>query len=324
MRKRKITDIIIVLCMIALALSAAIIYIPRIMEYKQSRDSYSDIRNEYVSQPGEEASGTGEAAETEQKRKTGAEKRSHSVEVIEETEQDMEEVSSGKNERFPEAEYVGKKPSFDKVLDSQGFDNKTRKTLNAIKVNHEALLKKNHDYIGWIYIPGTDISYPVVKSKDNKDYLNKSFEKKNSRSGCIFLDANCESLDEGHLILYGHNMRDGSMFAQIKTYISDKGYVKAHPVFWFFTESGTYLYRIFSAHTASPSDRTVFGSQETDYRTKQKWSAAMDYIKKASVIDTDMNITYGDQVMTLATCTSARVDRALVHGKLIAYSGKEA
>ena len=84
-------------------------------------------------------------------------------------------------------------------------------------VNFDVLRDINPDCVGWIEIPGTNISYPIVQGRDNDHYLRLNFEGKYSVGGVIFLDHRCDSdFDRTNTIIYGHNMRDGSMFGSLK------------------------------------------------------------------------------------------------------------
>lgn len=334
----KRADVIIVTVMIAIGVITGVMYYPRLSDYGKSRQRYNQIREEYVEEENSETDTEGvnvtnivteqsetSVSESDSILETDIEKAEETEEIkITKTEMETEtetERMDESNVTFPNAEYVEKVEDFDKILKEQNLDVKNLKKLKYIKVKHDKLKKENEDYIGWIYVPETDISYPVVKSKDNADYLHKAFDGSASNSGCIFRDANIDDITEEHIILYGHNMRDNSMFAQLKSYVDDKDFVKKHPVFWFLTEDRMMLYRIFSAHTAQPDDRLIFGSQVYDYRTRKKWLSAVEEMKKKSVFKSNMDIVFGDQVMTLSTCTKARVDRSVTHGKLIAYSG---
>ena len=111
----------------------------------------------------------------------------------------------------------------------------TKSTRNIAPV-----LKQNADCIGWIFIEGTNINYPVMHTPDNpQKYLRLSFDKKYSQSGVPFLDGRC-SLQGGNLIIYGHNMKNGTMFSDLKKYL-DTDFRKAHKTIEFQTEDGVFL-----------------------------------------------------------------------------------
>ena len=317
-------DKVIVAVMVIVGVIALCIYIPPLIDYGTSRTKYNQLRDKYTTSVTESAeSAVEEDIPTESIEESEEIPENAIVSTSSDVPEELDELSSvttTKDAAFPNARYLEKEKDFTPILKKIS---KEYKKLQKISVKHNELLKENKDYIGWIYVPETSISYPVVKSKDNKDYLRKAFDGSSSNSGSIFLDANCKDLLEEHPILYGHNMRDKSMFATLNSFVTDKDFVKEHPVFWFMTNDRICLYQVFSAHKCDPDDRDIFGSQTTDYRTRQRWMEAVDKMKEKSVFESDVDVAYGDQVMTLSTCTSARVDRAVIHGKMIAYSGKK-
>ena len=93
--------------------------------------------------------------------------------------------------------------------DSDSYD------IPTLRVDFEELSSTNPDVIGWLYIPAIDLSYPIVQSKDNVDYLDKTFNGTKNAAGCIFNDATIKAPFYEKTILYGHNMKDGSMFAKL-------------------------------------------------------------------------------------------------------------
>lgn len=196
--------------------------------------------------------------------------------------------------------------------------NKIAEKYPPLKINGKSLKKENPDYVGWIYVPGTGISYPVVYAEDYNKYMHTAFDGSYNYAGTIFFDQrNKNTTDEKHAILYGHNMRDGSMFAKIKNY-NDREYFEKHPVFWFITPTSAQLYQIFSAYEAQPRDFDVTYSVEGDaFSTDEEYEQVLHKMKNNSVIDTGTFATYKDNVMTMSTCTNARTSRFTVHGYLI-------
>lgn len=186
----------------------------------------------------------------------------------------------------------------------------------CIEVDGISLLEENEDYVGWIYIPGTDISYPVVRGEDHNEYLHTNFQGEYSYSGCIFLDYRCtEEILNKHMILYGHNMRDGSMFAGIKKY-SEKEFFEKHPVFWFITPEAKYQYEIFSVCTPNPYDSVFYSVDGVEYLTEEEYLEDMNLIAEASVHEYDIQLDKSDYVMTLSTCTGNSGSRFTIHGVL--------
>ena len=142
-------------------------------------------------------------------------------------------------------------------------DNKeeTKTTRNIAPV-----LKQNADCIGWIFIDGTNINYPVMHTPDNpQKYLRLSFEKKYSQSGVPFLDGRC-SLQDGNLIIYGHNMKNGTMFSDLKKYL-DTSFREAHKTVEFQTADGVFLFEVTEVIRTNIKDERYNQINSTDGRT---------------------------------------------------------
>jgi sortase B len=107
-------------------------------------------------------------------------------------------------------------------------------------INWTALRKRNPEVVGWVVVPGTKINYPVVQSKNNQDYLHQNFDKQSSVYGCVFNDYQGDPRLAGQVnIIYGHDMRDGSMFAGLNKF-TDASYLAKHRTIWLFTPWMTY------------------------------------------------------------------------------------
>ena len=142
-------------------------------------------------------------------------------------------------------------------------DNKeeTKPTRNIAPV-----LEQNADCIGWIFVDGTNINYPVMHTPDNpQKYLRLSFEKKYSQSGVPFLDGRC-SLQDGNLIIYGHNMKNGTMFSDLKKYL-DTSFREAHKTVEFQTAEGVFLFEVTDVIRTNISDERYNQINSTDGRT---------------------------------------------------------
>ena len=132
--------------------------------------------------------------------------------------------------------------------------------------NIAPVLKQNADCIGWIFIEGTNINYPVMHTpSDPQKYLRLNFDKKYSQSGVPFLDGRC-SLQDGNLIIYGHNMKNGTMFSDLKKYL-DTAFRKAHKTIEFQTEDGVFLFEITDVIRTNISDERYNQINSTDGRT---------------------------------------------------------
>lgn len=186
----------------------------------------------------------------------------------------------------------------------------------CIDVDGEALYRENEDYIGWIYIPKTRISYPVVKSKDNSDYLHVNFQKNYNYPGTIFMDRDCKNgILNHHTILYGHNMGDGSMFAGIHKF-KEKDYVEEHPVFWLITPKYKLLYQVIAVNTVDPLDRQLYGVDGIDYKNNLEFLEAMESLQQNSLVPVEYELSEEDYIMTLSTCTGNPNVRLILSGVL--------
>lgn len=160
------------------------------------------------------------------------------------------------------------------------------------------LLSMNNECFGWISISGTNINYPVMHTPSNpQKYLNRNFYGEYSYSGTPFLDARC-SADSTNLIIYGHHMNNGTMFADLCNY-TDYSYFTEHPTVVLETKDGVYAYSVFSVMKVKSDDdwyRFTTAGTEKSYEKKKS------YAKEKSIYDTGITPVYGQQILTLSTC----------------------
>lgn len=124
---------------------------------------------------------------------------------------------------------------------------------SAAERNIQALITENADCIGWLSIDGTNISYPVMHTpSDPQKYLRRNFYGKYSQSGVPFLDGRCD-LQSSNLIIYGHNMRNGTMFSDLKRYV-DRDFLNAHRTVKFETTDGVQTFIVTEALKTNTSD----------------------------------------------------------------------
>ena len=124
--------------------------------------------------------------------------------------------------------------------------------LNSIPdVDFEKLISQNDDIIGWIFIEGTDISYPLLCGRDNQQYLFQSYEKKYLTAGSIYIDYRCSrDFSDSRTVVYGHNMHNGSMFGKLDKFTRES-YMKEHPyVFILLPDGETLKYEVKKADKA--------------------------------------------------------------------------
>lgn len=163
----------------------------------------------------------------------------------------------------------------------------------------QALREVNDEVLGWITIPGTGLSYPLLQSEDNNYYLTHTWTKDKSSVGAIFLDRRSTGdLSGFNTVIYGHRMRNGTMFASLK-YYNKPDYWQEHPDVYIVNDSGVSRYRIFAAHEAGVQT-VVYHFDITEETEKQEF---IQYALDHSVIDTGITPEVGDKIITLSTCT---------------------
>ena len=162
-----------------------------------------------------------------------------------------------------------------------------------------ALREVNSDVLGWILIPGTVVSYPVLQGADNQYYLSHTWKKWTSVVGAIFLEQyNSPDFRDFNTIVYGHRMNNGSMFASLKNY-KKQSYWAAHPNVYITDDAGSRQYQVFAAYEVSTAGDTY----RLSFSTEQAKQDFIDYCLAQSVIDTGIVPTVYDRVLTLSTCT---------------------
>ena len=186
----------------------------------------------------------------------------------------------------------------------------------AFSVDFEKLLEMNSDVVGWIrFDEPSEINYPVVQGRDNEEYLKRTFEANTNKLGTLFVDVNNPGDFSGrNTFIYGHNMKNGSMFAQLLKYKDDSFY-KEHPYFHIYTPDGKVrTYEIFSAGVVKDTSDSYI----MDYADDAAFQTYIDYIKQQSAYPTSAEVTTASKIVSLSTCTNVRDDeRFLVHGVMI-------
>ena len=186
----------------------------------------------------------------------------------------------------------------------------------AFSVDFEKLLEMNSDVVGWIrFDEPSEINYPVVQGRDNEEYLKRTFEANTNKLGTLFVDVNNPGDFSGrNTFIYGHNMKNGSMFAQLLKYKDDSFY-KEHPYFYIYTPDGKVrTYEIFSAGVVKDTSDSYI----MDYADDAAFQTYIDYIKQQSAYPTSAEVTTASKIVSLSTCTNVRDDeRFLVQGVMI-------
>ncbi|NMD72454.1 class B sortase [Bacillus sp. DNRA2] len=178
---------------------------------------------------------------------------------------------------------------------------------------HDELQKINKDYVGWIDISETTVNYPIVKGGDNEFYLTHNFYQDTDFAGAIFMDSqNSSGTLDKNTIIYGHNMKDKSMFGSLQNYLDQDFFEKHKNVTIKNLNDHTYIWEIFSVYETTKVDW-----MKTHFENNSDFTAFLKTIENRSIIQSKTEIKEDDTLLTLSTCTKSNDDRRLIiHAKL--------
>lgn len=166
---------------------------------------------------------------------------------------------------------------------------------NVLEPDWAALQAENQDIVGWIYVPGCDISFPVMQSKDNEYYLNHTVSGEYNNRGSIFLDANANAqFQDDNSIIYGHSVEGGGMFTLLKKYC-DEDFFKSHPVFYLLTPGANFNCHVFT-FAKTTGDSVFYTTSFGDYRQE-----TLDSMKQSSTYFNDL-VNTDQKFVSLSTC----------------------
>ena len=183
------------------------------------------------------------------------------------------------------------------------------------KVDFNRLKEKNSDAVAWLKVNGTKIEYVVVKTNDNNYYLTHNYEKKYSVAGWIFADyKNKFDGTDKNIVIYGHNMKNNSMFGSLKDVIKEEWYNNEDNYkIILITENETIVYEVFSVYQIEKEDYYI----QTYFKDDETFEKFVKTIKERSVKDFNTNITKEDSILTLSTCANNNKYRIVLHAKKI-------
>lgn len=170
---------------------------------------------------------------------------------------------------------------------------------DSIRPGFLQLLKENEDVVGWITIEGTQIDYPIVQAEDNYHYLTRNFYHEESRAGSIYMDyRNSVRIDsEQNVVLYGHRMRDGSMFENLTKYL-DEDFFNEHRKIEFDTLYDSYEAEVFAVYQTL----TTFNYIQTHFASRAEFATMLDHIYQTTLYTNDVEVNENDVILTLSTC----------------------
>ena len=187
--------------------------------------------------------------------------------------------------------------------------------IDKDKVEFDELKKQNKDTVAFIKVNNTRIHYVVVKGKDNDFYLNHNFNKEKNIAGWIFGDFrnNFDETDR-NLIIYGHNMKDGSMFDTLIKTIDKEWYTnKDNYIVKLITEKGSYKYKVFSTYSVHAEDYYI----NTGFNNDKEFDKFVNTLKDRSIYNYGTEVNGTDKILTLSSCIGDGRKRVVLHAKLI-------
>lgn len=202
-------------------------------------------------------------------------------------------------------------PETDAVVESEEFIETDPEALTdeeiaaaiaaAAHEKYSALFDQNDDFIGWISIEGTNVNYPVMQTPDNPDYyLKHSFEKTYSDYGVPYIEESCAVGLSNNVVIYGHHMKNGSMFADLCKY-TDKSFYEDHKTIQFDTLSTLGKYEVVAVFKFNTNKET-FKYNECCTMNEEAFKDFVSQVHERELYDTGVDAEYGDQLLTLSTC----------------------
>ena len=193
--------------------------------------------------------------------------------------------------------------------------NENREDFPEMEVDFKALREKNPDTVGWLYVGSCGISYPILQGEDNDYYMNHTFEGTVNSSGAIIMDYRDDKyLKDWNTFIYGHNMKNGSMFGSLKKLLNDETLYDSDPYIYVYLPGYIYRYTIFSYYK-DKTDSKMYWTADTLQEYRQ-------YIRDAlslSVRDLGVETSEENNMVTLVTCSGSGAGkmRFFVHGEFI-------
>ena len=226
----------------------------------------------------------------------------------------VDEVMGNEEENISNSETndqnVGEKSKEDtnkeKTYKQETNQEKQQDSLKRI-AQMKKLKEEYKNIIGWIEIKDTNISYPVVQGEDNEFYLTHDYKGDKAERGAIFLDSNYDwNISGNNFMIYGHYMLNDEMFTDLTKYVKEDFY-KKHPTIRFTTENEDAEYDIiavFRSRVYNKSDKNVFKYYHfINSKSEKEYNNFIKNIKEASLYEIEETAKYGDQLITLTTCS---------------------
>lgn len=196
--------------------------------------------------------------------------------------------------------------------------------LPRMDAKFAALLERNPDLVGWLAIDGINVDDPIVQADDNTYYLHRNFDQADSKSGSLFMDyRNRAAAEDRHTIIYGHRMKDGSMFGRLNRF-TEEDFFREKGAISFETLHERYTVEVFSVYRTT----TDFYYIRTEFEDDEDYESFLQEIRDKSIYPSHVPVMPDDRIITLSTCDywlDREEGRLVVHGKLVkqdSFSGE--
>ena len=201
----------------------------------------------------------------------------------------------------------------------KNISEQTQKNGFTGDIDFDKLRAINPDVIGWIYYEGTVIDYPIVQGQDNDKYLYTLFDGSTGGFGTLFADAATKApFRQFNTIVYGHHMRDGSMFAALKR-LKASSYCEEHPQLELITPEGKFHLEIW-AFLNQPADSEIYTTNISDVDER---AAYIRLVEDLADYTTDVQVSTSDRLVVLSTCAYEYQDaRYMVVGRMVPWDGE--
>ena len=199
---------------------------------------------------------------------------------------------------------VGSEDYVPEVIVTAPYADPETNEQTVILPEYAQLYLENPDMVGWINIPDAKVNYPVMQTPDNPDdYLHRNFQKEANSHGTLYIKETCDvSTPSDNLTIYGHNMKDGSMFAGLTSF-KKQSFWETHRTFTFDTLTEHHTYEIFAVFTTTASVGKGFSYHKFINAADQaEYDEFVETCKRLSHYDTGITPEYGDKLICLSTC----------------------
>ena len=288
-KKHKRSPIVIVVIFLLLCVMGFSAYkiIDQLLVYKRGQDAYNELRNQVIGetiQPAKLISTTAWTVPASEP---------PSLEPLPETERAETQANTSDSGNRPSPT---RDPRGDIVYDDIGSYTKNSQILPFFPVDFGKLKSQNADTVAWLYGMDGMVNYPVVQGRDNDYYVHRLLDGREQFCGTLFVDCRNDFMQDDVTYIYGHKMKDGTMFGHFGLYDTYQ-YYQTHPAFRLFTPEVTYDLQVITCVYTSVYEPII-----PNYSNEAEFNQAMDNIRRRGQFRTAVDVEYGDHLVCLFTC----------------------